>query len=100
MKTNIKSPKDAARGIDAGTGDHVSNRPMLKDFLIDLRCGSSTLYMMEKYNLSAKKIEGLCRALNRPESTAMIELWESGKLTETQFTRAFSEIQDSLDSKD
>lgn len=69
----------------------------LKNFLTDLRCGSSTEYMMSKYNLDAKEIESVCRALNRSDLTAVIELWERGKLSDTQFSRAFSEIQDSLD---
>jgi len=72
----------------------------LKNFLTDLRCGSSTEYMMSKYNLDAKEIESVCRALNRSDLTAAIELWERGKLTDTQFNRAFSGIRASLDGDD
>jgi len=69
----------------------------LKDFLADLRCGSSTQYLVTKYNLDAKKIEEVCRKLNRSELTAALELWEAGKLSDTQFTRAFSEVKETLD---
>jgi hypothetical protein len=92
--------KDAAKGVRAGVGSRVLRDRILEDFLTDLRCGSTTDYMMTKYNLDAKKIESLCRALNRSELTAAIELWEGGKLTESQLRRAFSEIQDSLDRDD
>jgi hypothetical protein len=92
--------KIKAKDVHAGMGGRVLNDRILKDFLTDLRCGSTTEYLMNKYNLDAKKIESLCRELNRAELTAAIELWEGGKLTETQFRRAFSEIQDSLDSDD
>jgi hypothetical protein len=69
----------------------------LKEFLSDLRCGSSPQYLMNKFNLDAKKIEEVCRLLNQPEFTAALELWESGKLTDSQFTRAFSEVKGALD---
>jgi hypothetical protein len=69
----------------------------LKDFLADLRHGANSQYLMNKYNLDAKKIEEVCRQLNRSELTAILELWEHGKLTDTQFMRAFSEVQESLD---
>jgi len=98
-KRKIKA-KDTAKDVHAGVGARVLKDRILKDFLTDLRCGSTTEYMMTKYNIDAKKIESLCRALNRSELTAAIELWECGKLTETQFRRAFSEIQNSLDSDD
>jgi hypothetical protein len=98
-KSKIRA-KDAAKGVHAGIGDGVLDNRILKDFLTDLRCGSSTGYMMTKYNLDEKKLESICRALNRSELTAAIELWEGGKLTETQLKRAFSEIKDSLDSDD
>lgn len=69
----------------------------LKDFLTDLRCGSSTQYLKDKYNLDAQRIEEVCRKLNRADLTAALELWEGGKLTDTQFTRAFSEVEEILD---
>jgi len=75
----------------------VTRKINLKEFLADLRCGSSNQYLMKKYNLDTKKIEEVCRRLNQPELTAALELWESGKLTDTQFTRAFSEVKESLD---
>ncbi|MBI4962951.1 MAG: hypothetical protein HY913_06735 [Desulfomonile tiedjei] len=69
----------------------------LRDFLADLRCGSSAQHLMAKYNLDAIMIEGICRKLNRPDLTAALELWESGKLTEAEFSRAFSEVQACFD---
>lgn len=75
----------------------VKRRINLKEFLADLRCGSSAQYLMNKFNLDAKKIEEVCRRLNQPELTAALELWDSGKLTDSQFTRAFSEVKETLD---
>jgi len=71
----------------------------LKDFLADLRSGSTTKYLVTKYNLDAKKIEEICRKLNRSELTAALELWEGGKLSDTQFVRAFSEVKKALDGE-
>jgi hypothetical protein len=88
------------RHIHEGSRGHASYNIKVRAFLTDLRCGSSSKYLMTKYNLDAKKIESLCAEINRPELTAVIELWERGVLTETQFQRAFSEVQDALDSDD
>jgi hypothetical protein len=67
-----------------------------KDFLIDLRKGMRSEELMLKYNLSEEKLGQICRLLRRSDLVALRRLWEQEKLSETQFTRAFSEVEDDL----
>jgi hypothetical protein len=67
-----------------------------KDFLTDLRKGMRTEELMLKYNLSEEKLGQICRLLRRSDLAALRRLWEQEKLSETQFMRAFSEVEDDL----
>jgi hypothetical protein len=67
-----------------------------KDFLTDLRKGMRTEELMGKYHLSEEKLGQICRLLRRSDLAALRRLWEQEKLSETQFMRAFSEVEDDL----
>lgn len=55
---------------------------------------------MSKYNLSPKRLEQILVRLRRSDLAALRQLWERNKLTDTQFMRAFSELETDLDSDD
>jgi hypothetical protein len=67
-----------------------------KDLLTDLRKGMRSEELMLKYNLSEEKLGQICRLLRRSDLVALRRLWEQEKLSETQFMRAFSEVEDDL----
>jgi hypothetical protein len=70
-----------------------------KDFLTDLRKGMRSEELMLKYNLSEEKLEQILRMLRRSDLVALRRLWEREKLSETQFMRAFSEVESDLNGK-
>ena len=67
-----------------------------KNFLADLRKGMRSEELMLKYNLSEEKLEQICRMLRRSDLVALRRLWEQDKLSDTQFMRAFSEVESDL----
>jgi hypothetical protein len=71
-----------------------------KDFLIDLRKGMRSEELMQKYNLSSERLDQICRMLRRSDLVALRRLWEQDKLSETQFMRAFSEVETDLNDKE
>ena len=71
-----------------------------KDFLADLRKGMRSEELMLKYNLSEEKLEQICRMLRRSDLVALRRLWEQDKLSDTQFMRAFSEVESDLKDKE
>ncbi|MGB6065006.1 MAG: hypothetical protein WBG50_09360 [Desulfomonilaceae bacterium] len=71
-----------------------------RNFLADLREGMSSGELMSKYNLSPKRLEQILVRLRRSDLAALRQLWERNKLTDTQFMRAFSELETDLDSDD
>jgi len=71
-----------------------------KEFLIDLRKGMRSHELMAKYDLSKEKLEQICLVLRRSDLVALRRLWEQEKLSETQFMRAFSEVQKELNGED
>jgi hypothetical protein len=70
-----------------------------KDFLTDLRKGMRSEELMLKYNLSEERLEQILRMLRRSDLVALRRLWEREKLSETQFIRAFSEVESDLNGK-
>jgi hypothetical protein len=52
--------------------------------------------LLWKYNLSEEKLEQVFRMLRRSDLVALRGLWEQEKLTDTQFMRAFAEVEDDL----
>ncbi len=75
-------------------------RSRTKDFLVDLRRGMRSEELMRKYNLSADKLDRICRMLKRSDLAALRKLWEQEKLSDTQFMRAFSEVEDGLNGEE
>jgi hypothetical protein len=71
-----------------------------KDFLIDLRKGMRSEELMQKYNLSSERLQQIFRMLKRSDLVALRRLWEQDKLSETQFMRAFSEVESDLNDKE
>jgi hypothetical protein len=71
-----------------------------KDFLTDLRKGMRSEELMLKYNLSEERLEQILRMLRRSDLVALRRLWEREKLSETQFMRAFSEVESDLNGKE
>ncbi|HMK34094.1 MAG TPA: hypothetical protein VK463_03430 [Desulfomonilaceae bacterium] len=71
----------------------------VKEFLKDLRSGMSSSELICKYQLTNKGLDEICRKLNRRDLSALKRLWEQEKLSESQFMRAFAELEDDLDGK-
>ena len=71
-----------------------------KEFLTDLRKGMRSEELMLKYNLSEEKLEQICRMLRRSDLVALRRLWEQEKLSDTQFMRAFSEVESDLNNEE
>ncbi len=71
-----------------------------KDFLTDLRSGMSSQELMLKYNLSEERFNQILGSLRRSDMTALRRLWERNKLSETQFKRAFEEVENDLKGDD
>jgi hypothetical protein len=71
-----------------------------KDFLIDLRKGMRSEELMQKYKLSSERLQQIYRMLKRSDLVALRRLWEQDKLSETQFMRAFSEVESDLNDKE
>jgi hypothetical protein len=79
----------------------VANRNIdVKDFLIDLRSGMAFVDLRSKYGITEERLSHLCRQLLRPDLVALQSLWEKEKLTQSQFMRAFSELEETLNEKD
>jgi len=71
-----------------------------KDFLTDLRTGMDIEELMHKYNLSEKRLSQILGRLRRSDLRALRGLWEQGKLTDSQFMRAFEEVENDLNCDD
>ena len=71
-----------------------------KDFLTDLRTGISSQELMRKHNLSEERFNQILGRLRRSDLTAFRRLWEQDKLSETQFMRAFDEVENDLNGDD
>jgi hypothetical protein len=71
-----------------------------KEFLTDLRKGMRSEELMLKYNLSEERLEQILQMLRRSDLVALRRLWEREKLSETQFMRAFSEVESDLNGKE
>jgi len=71
-----------------------------KDFLTDLRKGMRSEELMQKYDLSEEKLGQICRLLRRSDLVALRRLWEQEKLSDTQFMRAFSEVESDLNNEE
>jgi hypothetical protein len=79
-----------------GAMEMADHKMEVKGLLLDLRAGMSISELMAKYALTEDKLNRVCRELNRPDLAALRKLWEMNKLTESQFTRAFAEVEDVL----
>ena len=78
----------------------VKPRTDVKDFLIDLHSGLAFADLVSKYSLTEARLNHICRQLNRPDLVALRSLWEKDKLSQSQFMRAFSELQETLNEED
>jgi hypothetical protein len=76
----------------------VRNRT--KEFLHDFRNGMRQEELMRKYSLSQERLHKICQSLRRSDLAALRKLWEQNKLSETQFMRAFSEVEGELKGED
>ena len=72
----------------------------VRDFLTDLSTGMTSLELIRKYNISEEKLNRIFDRLRRSDLRALRGLWEQGKLTDSQFMRAFEEVEDNLNSDD
>ena len=71
-----------------------------KQFLTDYHSGMRQEELMSKYGLSEAKLRNICHLLRRSDLAALRKLWEQDKLSETQFMRAFSEVESDLKSEE
>jgi hypothetical protein len=76
----------------------IGNRT--KEFLSDFRNGMRPEELMHKYSLSRERLEQICLLLRRPDLAALRKLWERDKLSDSQFMRAFSEVESDLDGEE
>ncbi len=72
----------------------------VKDFLTDLSTGMTSKELIRKYNLSEEKLNWIFGRLRRSDLLALRGLWEQGKLTDSQFMRAFEEVENDLKGDD
>ncbi len=72
----------------------------VKDFLTDLSTGMTSKELIRKYNLSDEKLNWIFGRLRRSDLLALRGLWEQGKLTDSQFMRAFEEVENDLKGDD
>jgi hypothetical protein len=72
----------------------------VKQFLGDLRSGVSFSELMRKYDLTDDGLNKILRKLKRRDLSALQGLWEQDKLSESQFMRAFAEIEEDVKQKD
>jgi len=72
----------------------------VKDFLTDLSTGMTSQELIRKYNLSEEKLSRIFGMLRRSDLLALRGLWEQGKLTDSQFMRAFEEVESDLNCDD
>ncbi len=71
-------------------------KSIAKDFLAEVRNGLRYQELMCKYDLSEEKLDQILGRLRRSDLVALRRLWEQEKLSETQFMRAFAEVEDDL----
>ena len=72
----------------------------VKEFLTDLRSGVSFSELICKYDLTDDGLNKILRKLNRRDLSALQGLFGQDKLSESQFMRAFAEIEEDLKQKD
>lgn len=71
-------------------------KSIAKDFFADLRNGVRLQELMRKYNLPEEKLHQILGRLRRSDLVALRKLWERDKLSETEFMRAFEEVENEL----
>jgi hypothetical protein len=71
-----------------------------KEFLTDFRKGMRREELMSKYRLSHERLQEICLLLRRTDLAALRKLWEQDKLSESQFSRAFEEVQNDLENEE
>jgi hypothetical protein len=75
-------------------------KEFLADLRYDLRYGVSLSKLMDKYDLTEDGLNRILDKLNRRDLKALQGLWEKDKLSESQFMRAFAEIEEDLRRRD
>lgn len=75
-------------------------KSIAKDLLADLRNGVRRQELMSKYDLSEEKLDQILGRLRRSDLVALRRLWEQSKLTQTEFMRAFEEVENELNGDD
>ena len=78
----------------------VDKSAKVKELLTDLRSGVSFSELMRKYDLTEDGLNRILRKLKRRDLSALQGLWEQDKLSESQFMRAFAEIEEDVKQKD
>jgi len=72
------------------------NKCKTKDFFGDLRTGMSPQELMLKYALSKARLNRIFGKLGQSDLIALRELWEREKLNDSQFMRAFQDLENEL----
>jgi hypothetical protein len=88
------------RIVKSPLGVMLMQKSIAKDFFVDLRNGVRLQEMMRKYNLPEEKLHQILGRLRRSELVALRKLWERDKLSETEFMRAFEEVENELNGDD
>jgi hypothetical protein len=78
----------------------VDESAEVKELLGDLRSGVSFSELTCKHGLTDERLNKILRKLNRRDLSALQGLFGQDKLSESQFMRAFAEIEEDLKQKD
>jgi hypothetical protein len=86
--------------VKSPLGLMLMQQSIAKEFFADLRNGVRLQEMMRKYNLPEEKLHQILGQLKRSDLVALRKLWERDKLSETEFMRAFEEVENELNGND
>jgi hypothetical protein len=86
--------------VKSARGVVLMIKSIAKDFFADLRKGVRLQELMIKYNLPEEKLHQILGQLRRSDLVALRKLWDREKLSETEFMRAFEEVENELNGDD
>jgi hypothetical protein len=67
-----------------------------REIVADIHAGMGDSGLMEKYDLTAKRLEGVLRKLLDADLITHMQLYERTSLSDTQITKAFVECQQAI----
>jgi len=77
----------------------AGERFKLREFMNDVLSGTDHLSLMGKYGLTENDLVRLFRRLNEEDMAPLVRLLREEKLSESQISRAFRDIEDDIHEK-